>query len=246
MIDIHCHILPGIDDGAVSIEESVQMAKTAVLDGIQTIIATPHTLDGVHKNPVSKVCACVDNLKRALSEADLNISIYPGADVHLCPDIVKKINSGHAGTINNKMKFILLELPSQTLPSGIKDEIFSLKINGLTPIITHPERNAVFQKNRSILHDLIHMGAISQITAMSITGDFGPYIKSFAEYLLKHRLVHMIASDAHSQDTRPPILSKAVEMAANILGSQDALKMVTDIPNAVLLGEMPEIPDPMK
>jgi protein-tyrosine phosphatase len=168
------------------------------------------------------------------------------ADVHLCPHILERIKSGDVGTINNTRKYILLELPSQTMPPGVKDEIFSLKLNGITPIISHSERNAIIQHDLDAMYELVSMGALGQMTAMSITGDFGGIAMQCAERLLKHRLVHVIASDAHSPDRRPPILSRSVEAAAEILGNhEDAEWMVTDVPASILSGGIPEIPDPV-
>ena len=246
MIDLHCHILPGIDDGAESLDESLAMARSAVEDGIHAIVATPHTLNGIYTNPVKKVISRVADLKKIFSENHIDLRLYTGADVHLCPQMLDLIKSGDAGTIDNAGKFILLELPPQAIPQGLKDEIFSLKLNAITPIITHPERNPAIQQDIGILHELVRIGALCQITSTSITGDFGSPVLLCSEKLLKHRLVHVIASDAHSADRRPPVLSRAVEAAAEILGSYDeAMKMVTDIPASILLGDMPDIPEPV-
>jgi protein-tyrosine phosphatase len=115
----------------------------------------------------------------------------------------------------------MLELPSQIVPPGVKNEIFSLKLNEIIPIITHPEHNPIVQKDIDILYEFVHMGALIQVTAMSITGDFGGIAMQCAERLLRHRLVHVIASDAYSSNSRPSILSQAVEAAAEILRSYD-------------------------
>lgn len=246
MIDLHCHILPGVDDGPSSLDESLAMARLAVEDGIHTIVATPHTLNGVYMNPIKEVTARVAAFQDALSENQIDLKLYPGADVHLCPDLLTRIESGDAGTINHAKKHILVELPSQTIPDGIKNEIFVLKLTGITPIISHPERNAIIQHDPVILYELLAMGALSQVTAMSLTGDFGTFVRGTAERLLRQRLVHVIASDAHSSDGRPPILSQAVNCAAEILGSDDEAKhMVTTVPAAILSGEPIDIPEPM-
>jgi len=246
LIDIHCHILPGIDDGAKSLEESLLMARRAVEDGIHTIVATPHTLNGIYINSTREVTPKVTSLQETLSENHIKLQLYVGADVYLCPHMLELIGNGDAGTINNARKYILLELPSQVVPPGVKDEIFSLKLNGITPIISHPERNLAIQHNIDILYEFVSMGALCQVTAMGITGDFGGMVMQCAERLLKHRLVHIIASDAHSSDSRPPILSQAVEAAAEIMGSyDDAERMVTEVPAAILSGDMPEIPEPI-
>ena len=128
----------------------------------------------------------------------------------------------------------------------MKAEIFALKMKGITPIITHPERHSAINRDMDILYELVRMGALSQVTAMSITGDFGGTVRQCAEVLLKHRLVHVIASDAHSPEGRPPVLSRAVDAAAEIVGSyEEAVRMVKELPAAILSGERVEIPEPM-
>ena len=245
MIDLHCHILPGVDDGAKSLEESLLMARRAVEDGIHTIVATPHTLNGIYINSAREVTPKVASLQETLSKKHIKLQLYVGADVHLCPHMLELIESGDAGTINNARKYILLEFPSQVVPPKVKDEIFSLKLNGITPIISHLERNPVIQHNIDILYEFIRMGALCQVTAMSITGDFGGIAMQCAERLLRHRMVHVIASDAHSSKSRPPVLSQAVEAAAEILENyDDAERMVTEVPAAILSGNMPDIPKP--
>jgi protein-tyrosine phosphatase len=246
LIDLHCHILPGVDDGPASQDESLAMARRAVEDGIHTIVATPHTLNGIYINPAKEVTSRVAALQGALSKNHIRLQLYTGADVHLCPHMLEHIERGDAGTITNDKKYIILEFPSQIVPPRVKDEIFSLKLNGITPIISHPERNLVIQHDIDILYELVSMGALCQVTAMSITGDFGGTAMQCAERLLTHRLVHVIASDAHSSNRRPPVLSQAVGAAAEILGSyEDAEQMVTGVPASILSGDMPEIPEPL-
>ena len=222
------------------------MARFAVKDGIHSIVATPHTLNGVYTNTAEEVTKHVANLQEVFSKNNIQLQLYPGADVHLCPNILERIKSGEACTINNSGKYLLLELPSQTIPKGIKDEIFTLKLNGITPIVTHPERNSIIQHNPDILYELVNRGTLIQITAMSLTGEFGEFVKQAVDMMLKQRFVHLIASDAHSHDNRPPALSHAVEIAAKILGSSEEAKhMVSDTPAAILSGDIVEIPEPV-
>ncbi len=245
MIDLHCHILPNLDDGPQSQEESIAMGRRAVEDGVHTIVATPHTLNGIYTNHIQEVISDVATLQEAFLKNHIDLSLYAGADVHLCPDMLERIESGDAGTIDNAKRYILLEFPPQTIPSGIKDEVFNLKVHGITPIITHPERHPLLHHNMDILYELVRMGAMCQMTAMSISGDFGGVVMGCAEILLKNRLIHVIASDAHSSDRRPPILSYALEIAAEIMGSyEDAERMVTNVPAAILSGRLVEISKP--
>ena len=223
------------------------MAACAVADGIHTIVATPHTLNGIFLNPIHDVQSRVKAFRDTLRENDIRLKVYAGADVHLCPGMPEKVESGEAGTINNAGKYLLLELPSQSVPRGVKDEIFALKLKGITPIITHPERNLRIIQDIRIVHELVSMGALCQVTAMSITGDFGEIVAHCAERLIINGLVHVIASDAHSADNRPPVLSKAVERTAEILGSFDeAERLVGAIPDAIIAGKPVEVPEPKR
>lgn len=247
MIDIHCHILPNVDDGSRSLKESLEMARLAVRDGVREIVATPHSMDGVYVNGTADIVARVASLQSTLVEGHISLKLHPGSDLHLSMNMAERVLSREVCTINDGGKFILLELPSQTIPTGVKDEIFSLKLSGITPIITHPERNAMVQHDPGILYELVQMGALAQITAMSVTGDFGEFIGELSEDLLRRRWIHIIASDAHSSKDRPPVLSRAVERAASILRSYDeALRMVTTVPAAILSGTPPDVPEPMR
>ncbi len=247
MIDLHCHILPGVDDGSASLGESISMARTAAEDGIETIVAAAHTLNGVYVNPIEDVVSKVRGLQAVLKRNLIEINLCPSCEVHLCPHMLERVKSGDAGTINNAGKYLLLELPSQTVPKRVMDEIFLLKLNGITPIITHPERNPSMQKDLDMLYKFVRMGALSQVTAFSVTGDFGEAARQSVETMLKHRLCHIIASDGHSAESRPPVLRRALEEAAGILGSyREAERMVTEVPGAILSGKEPEIPEAMR
>lgn len=247
MIDIHCHILPKVDDGSRSLEESLRMAEIAVKDGIQEIVATPHSLDGVYTNRVEDIVSTVANLQDALYKNHLDLKLHPGSDLHLSTNMVQRIRSREACTIDDAGKYILLEFPSQMIPNGAKDEIFALKLNDITPIITHPERNAVIQHDPAILYEFIQIGALAQVTAMSLTGDFGEYIAHVSHILMRHRLIHVIATDAHSPKDRPPVLSGAVDRAADIIKNYDeAIRMVTTVPASILSGRTPDLPEPIQ
>jgi protein-tyrosine phosphatase len=223
------------------------MASLALKDGIHTIVATPHTLDGVYDVTLADIAEGVASFQELLIARDLDLRVCVGSDVHLCPGMATKIRKGTVGTINNTGKYFLLELPPQTVPSGVKEEIFAMKVQGITPIITHPERHPAILRDWALLYDFIAMGALSQITAMSLTGEFGEGAQRCAQGLLKHHLVHVIASDAHSADRRPPLLSKAVSEAAELTRSDLlALSLVRDIPAKILAGEPVDIPEPLR
>jgi len=247
VIDLHCHILPHVDDGATSVSESIAMARMALEDGIETIVATPHTLNDTYTNPPGPVADRVAELREIFTREQIGLTLLPGADVHLNIGMAEKVLAGEAATINGNGKYMLVEFPSMSLPDGYPEELFQLKLKGVTPIVTHPERNMVFQHNPDALYDLVGAGCLIQATAMSITGGFGQEAMECVHTLLKRRLIHVIATDAHSMDRRPPVLSAAVAVAAQILGSaREATAMVKDLPKAIIQGEGITIAEPIR
>lgn len=246
MIDIHCHILPGLDDGAQNMEEAIQMARIAYEDGISVIVATPHTMNGIFINKRDSVLSGVDQLQKALIEEDIDIRILPGSDAHVNHNMLELIHEGMALTVNDNGKYLLLEFPHQLVPPNIPQLVFELKLKGITPIFTHPERNAAIQRDLNIILRLVEQGALTQITANSITGEFGPRVLKCALDMFKCQMAHIIASDAHSTNIRVPALSAAVRRASEITGQDFAESMVTKIPQAIIDGDMlMDLPDPI-
>ena len=235
MIDVHCHILPGIDDGPSIISDSVKMAETAYRDGITVIVATPHIKDRIH--PVRIIQDKVDDLNRLLTARAVPLKIIRGADVSalLPPSLLKSytINGTH---------YILMEFPHTHLPQNAGELLFNAILQGLQPIITHPERNPSIVKNPHLLIDLIEVNSLVQITAGSLTGYFGTEVQACAFYLLKQGLVHIIATDAHSNSGRIPILSEGFKAAENIVGRDRALRLVETNPASVIAGTPINVP----
>jgi len=230
MIDIHCHILPGVDDGAADLDESVKMAKIALADGIAKIVATPH----INHPFITKqsLCICHEMLTRTLEQKHIPVDIFLGGEVAAHMD-VSKFN---LHTLS-RTKYILLEFPAGHLPQSAGELIFNLILDGFYPIIAHPERNASILKNPYVLFNLLKQQVLLQITAGSITGMFGTDAMACARFLLRKGVVSFIASDAHSANHRRPVLSKAVRAAGKIIGKENALKLVTTNPRAMLAGE---------
>ena len=163
MIDIHTHLLPSIDDGPETIEESIELCKIAANDGIKKIVATPHTKDGVYEAKSDKILETVDVLNLKLKENQIDIEILPGSEIHIHEGLVEGIESGEVLTINNSGKFILFELPFIFIPPGTDKFIFNLKSNGIVPIIAHAERISAFQKNPELVGQLVKIGALVQV-----------------------------------------------------------------------------------
>lgn len=244
MIDIHCHILPEVDDGSDSLDETLEMCRIALADGTTTIVATPHQQDGVYQNSVETILERVRTVRTHLKKANLQLELLPGADVRIEVDTGEKILQGEVLSINNTKRYFLLEFPAHAIPVNIDRLIFNLLLKDITPVLTHPERILEVQENPNRVYELVSMGVLSQVTAMSITGDFGSRVKKCAHTLLKHNLVHVIASDAHSADYRNPILSDAVKVAGRIVGEEFARQMVTTVPARIIRGEPVQIMAP--
>lgn len=244
MIDIHAHILPGIDDGPDNIDKALEIARKACKVGTKVMVATPHTLNGLYRNDRDNILDEVEDFKKALKNSGILIDVLPGADVALTPELIPCLDSGRLMTLNDGGKYLLAELPPYYLPEKIHEIIFGLKTRGITPIITHPERDGIIMRDCEILSGFIDRGCLAQITAMSLTGGFGKKIKTFSAELIETGMIHIIASDCHSHDKRPPSLKKAVEVATELIGLADAVKMVKDTPAAVVKGEGVDIPSP--
>ncbi len=249
MIDIHCHILHGIDDGPLTIQESVEMAKIARQDGIRTIVATPHTLNGVYENDRAAILARIRDLESALRNSgdDLDdLKILPGADVHFSEKMLNFLEEGKALTLADGGRYLLLEFPHQGVPYRAEVALFELLTSGIIPIISHPERNQEFIRRPQRFGAMIHSGCLGQVTAMSLTGGFGERSRQLAEKMLSARWIHFIASDSHSFQERPPVLSEGVRMAERFVGKEEAQKMVSDYPRAILEGQVLTFPPPAK
>jgi protein-tyrosine phosphatase len=247
LIDLHCHILPGIDDGPADIGESLDMARQAVLDGIHTIVATPHSGNGVYVNSRSDIRRDVEKFNRILEERGIPLTVMSGVEEHYRPDLGNGRELRNFSTINDSGRYILVEFPFMTFPDSALETFFQMNQYGLTPILAHPERNAALQKNIECLYQLVDAGCLTQITAMSLTGDLGEPAMECAYRMVELRLAHIIASDAHSSGSRRPALSSAVEVAAMLLGSRaEAEAMVVQTPQAIVLGKTVERRHPDK
>jgi len=229
VIDIHCHILPGIDDGPSDMQESIKMAEIAACDGITKIVATPHIKNTLH--PVSSIRNSIAQLNKKLVDLGISLEIIQGADVNAMLDTA--LLKGY--TINNT-QYILVEFPHTHLPNSMREILFKMMVQGYRPIITHPERNGSVLKDPRVLFELINGGVLAQITADSITGTFGVDIQECSRYLLKKNMIRFIATDAHSSHHRKPILSQGLKAAEKIIGKEKALKLVTVNPEAVVKG----------
>lgn len=244
MIDTHNHLLPGLDDGARNTNETLQMCRVAWRDGIERIVATPHSLDGRFVNKPDRIRALVQDLNRRLETDGLGLKIHPGMEVRLSPDFIERLEEGHVLPLNDG-RYVLLELHPLYFPAGFENLVRKLMDMGVRIILAHPEKNAAICRHPELLFNLIQLfqpwELLIQVTGASITGGNGRLVARLTRLLLSNNLVHIIASDAHDAVDRLPTLSKAIEVARKIVGEEKATAMIRDIPQAVLNGgEFPE------
>jgi len=217
MIDLHFHILPDLDDGPKTIEESIQIARKVAEQGINTIFATPHHKNGTYENPKQKVLQRIKKFNSRLKKEGIPVNILPGQEIRIFGEIVKAYENGEILTLN-ETPYLLIELPSTHMPSYTNQVLFDLQLMGLKPIIVHPERNADLLNDPDKLYELVKQGILTQLTAASILGDFGKKIQRFSHDLIEAGMAHLIASDAHNLKTRPCRLRDAYEFLERNFG----------------------------
>lgn len=246
MIDIHAHILAGIDDGPKTWEDSLKLAELAVQSGIKTMVATPHYQYGDDLNNQEKVIAAVKYFQGLLDERGIPLQVLPGGEVMISAYYGSFTKCKDFPTLNGTGKYVLIELPVDLIPGNINEVIFNFRVKGITPIIAHPERNLQVIKNPNIMLKLIEYGALSQVNACSLVGKQGRRVMRTAEVLLVHKMAHFLASDSHGIRTRIPWLGQAKNKLEKFLGAQIAKRIIYEHPKAVLNGENFRVEEPEK
>lgn len=250
MIDIHCHLLPGVDDGAEDWEACLEMARVAVADGVDTVIATPHWPgDDTGASRAESVLALTRAVQERLEAEAIPLRVLPGHELVILPELPDELDAGNALLLGSDpeasegrdsrtrpARYALLEMPYQPLPFFLRDLIFHVQSRGITPVLAHPERNPTIQAKPQVMEDLVAAGCLAQVTAGSLLGQFGAASRKTAETLLRRGWAHVIASDAHSPRTRPPLLSGACAAAARLVGAETARRAVEAIPAAIACG----------
>ncbi len=241
MVDLHCHILPEIDDGAKSFDMALEMCNMAVRDGIKHIVATPHA-NSVYAYDRSRN---EERLQQLRQRAPESLTFSLGCDFHFSYDNIEDAIANPDRYAISGTKYMLIELSDYSIPPAMTDSMFQLNAAGLKLILTHPERNPILQSHPQTVLDWAGLGCIVQVTASSLTGWWGKTARKTARWLLDHDAVHVIATDAHDCERRPPILSEAFEIASDWTNSDVAGALVEDNPAAVVKGlKLPYFPNP--
>jgi len=239
VIDIHCHILPGLDDGAMDPEQSLEMARIAVLDGISGIVCTPHLSTVFSENNRKVIVDAVQALRSRLTDEKIELEIYPGCEHAIDRNVPREIEAGELLTINDTGKFALIEMPLEIIPPHMMNLFWMMQVKGVTPILAHPERNYQLAKKLPILSEWIEAGVLVQITGDSLTGHYGKRALDFSMKLLKERMVHFVGSDAHNTDRRRPVLSEARAIVQSIIGAEGAQSIFDRNPTEIINGKFP-------
>lgn len=233
MVDIHSHILPGVDDGAESWEMAVEMCQIAVADGITHMVATPHANDQFaydrrqHENAISQL--------REKLHGTIELSL--GCDFHMSFDNIQALRKNPVEFCIGRTNYLLVEFSDFGITPQMLDILKEFLDNGLQPIVTHPERNRILQQKPKVLVEIAEIGCVIQVTANSFTGFWGTGPRKVAQWLLKNGALHVLASDSHDPIHRQPILSKARAAVAELAGEEVAELLVSKNPEAIVQGK---------
>ncbi len=247
MIDIHCHILPGIDDGASDVEESLKMARFAEQDGVKTIIATPHVFRPpfIHDD-LFLIRDKWSEFSPILKTNNIQVDLLLGSEVHFVHNLIDVMKSNYPYIGLNRGSYMIVEFPSNHVFSGVKNLFFELVSRGLNLIIAHPERNSVFVRDPILLYDLIKMGVYAQANSGSFSAFYGTSVQEAVYQFLEWNFYHFLASDSHGKHNRATRLSKAFRKVQGKVGEEEALALVEHNPKAVVDDrEIPFFKDPI-
>lgn len=245
MVDVHCHILPGLDDGPDNIEVSLAMAESAIADGITHVVATPHS-----SNRYSFDYARVRELRDELQEKiGGRLNLATGCDFHLNPENLEALRADAPRFCINQHDYLLVEFNEYSIPPSMDKTLHEIQLLGLRPVITHPERNAILRLQTERLVKWVRLGCFIQVTAGSLTGVFGPGAQKDSWRWLGDGLVHIVASDAHNTRGRPLKLRPAFDLVSEQFGEEKARALFVENPMAVFEGRnlphVPNLPDPI-
>lgn len=222
LVDIHCHILPGVDDGSKDWQTSIKLARDAVKDGVTHAVCTPHTLNGKYVNHKKDVIRLTENFQDMLDDAKVPLTVFPGQEVRISGDLPQALEDDDILFLDEGGRYMLLEFPSDDVPTYTQDMVFSIMQRGITPVVVHPERNSRVLKEPTILQKLIEQGCLVQITASSYVGTFGKNIEEMSRSFIEAGQCACFASDAHDLPKRHYEYNEALRKLGNEFGEEFA------------------------
>lgn len=218
MIDLHCHLLPGVDDGSKSMDISLKLATDAVKDGIDYALLTPHHMNGVYLNHKQSVIQQTQEFQVELDRHKIPLKVFPGQEVRINGDLLTALDQDDILFADEGGRYLMLEFPSDDVPSYTNNIIYEIMQRGIIPIIVHPERNTKIMKQPDILYDLLNKGCLSQITAGSYVGTFGHKVQKFSKQLIQTGQANIFASDAHDLPNRKYEMNNAFKKLTHEYG----------------------------
>lgn len=240
MVDLHCHILPGVDDGPDTLEQSISMAETAIGDGITHIVATPHSNDRYGFDFV-QVRRLRDELQTQMGD---RIKIATGCDFHVNPENFDSLRKQPEQYCINQHDYLLVEFNEISIPPAMDRMLHEMQLAGIRPVVTHPERNAILRTHPERLKTWVRRGCFVQVTGAALTGGFGPTAQQVGLQWIGEGIIHIAASDAHNNRGRPPRLHPAYDLVANQFGGEKALALFEENPLAAFEGRaLPHVPE---
>jgi protein-tyrosine phosphatase len=240
MVDLHCHILPGLDDGPATIEESVAMAESAIADGITRVVATPHS-SSKYFFDFAHVRQLRDELQARIGN---QLKLATGCDFHVNPENLEALRRSSSIYCINQLDYLLVEFNEISIPPAMDQTLHELQLAGVRPIITHPERNKILRAQRERLKKWVQQGCFAQVTGGALTGNFGPACQTNALRLIREGLIHFVASDAHNTRSRPLQLNPAYDVVLDQFGQEKARALFVENPLAAFEGrELPHVPE---
>ena len=243
MIDLHSHMLPGVDDGAPNHQIAFEMARMAVADGIKVMACTPHFMPGLYDNTPGDIRLRIAIFQEALNQENIPLKLVVGSDAHIRPDFLSCVRDGRILRLNDS-RYVLFEPSLVVAPRHLDSLLYNIAAAGYVPILTHPERLQWIEHGFDIFQHLFQQGVWMQITAGSLTGRFGKRPRYWAHRMLAEGMVHILATDAHNTTTRPPLLAEAANIAAAELGREEAHNLVQARPNMILEDETMDVASP--
>lgn len=235
-VDVHSHILPGLDDGAHDLGAAVDMLRMAYEDGIKYVILTPHYIPGTMEISRHEVQKAITGIRDIIKAEGIDVEVFPGNEVYLDARTVRAVESNMVFTLNES-RYVLIELPVTEMYMYIRNVLFELVLKGYVPIIAHPERNPGLSGQPGMLMELIEEGALVQVNSSSLVGLYGKKVYEAAHSFLKQGIVHFVGTDAHSPSGRKPLLRRAYDAVESEFGTRYARKLFIENGMAVIRNE---------
>ena len=243
MIDMHTHILPGIDDGSKSIEETFNLIKEAKNAGFDGIVSTSHYIEDYYETNVAERKVWLSAISEKLKETNININLYIGNEIYISDNIINLLEEGKAATINDT-SYALFEMPLNAKPLNLYDVIYDMLQYKLVPILAHPERYSFIQEAPEIVYDLIEKGVLMQANYASIIGTYGEKSQIIVKKFLESNMIHFLGSDVHRQNTIYPKIPNILVELENLIGKDKLYELTTTNPSLVLQNKRIDIDEP--